>query len=191
MQSEYEIKNKASKVFNLEMTEFGFSIFAKNISNQIKPQVYIHVSVDEKFPNQVLRIGKAKNGIMERWINGNFGHKNTFLWSIGKLDKYKRYASQYPNYLIFFAGLLGIKTELHVFDCNTEESMRKQKKELIEEYSPIWENYAFKKNIKFQQKYKTYLDDISKYGGALEIITTQRNNRDNNFPDVLTFESKK
>ena len=101
------LKNEDWKVFDLKMTKSGFHNFTNEVisANERKPQIYIHVCVDEILQNEVLRIGTATNGIIERWIKSGSGHGSTFLWSIGESQKYKSYAKDYSNYLIFFAEL--------------------------------------------------------------------------------------
>ncbi|WP_353662458.1 hypothetical protein [Hydrogenimonas sp. SS33] len=74
MQKEFEtnklLKSKTLHVFDLLMNEEGFADFSTEVKklNKKIPQVYVHVCVDKICKNQILRIGKATIGIIERWI---------------------------------------------------------------------------------------------------------------------------
>ena len=180
------IENKDWKTFDLTMTKVGFDNFKDNVIsvNERKPQVYVHISIDEILQNEVLRIGTATNGIIDRWIKSASGHGSTFLWSIGESQKYKSYAKDYPNYLIFFAELKNINTKLYILNCETKESMLNVEKELIKYFNPIWEQ--FKKQIR---NYFKINQDMKKLaipcGGAIEII-----NKDfNDIPNIINFKS--
>jgi len=182
------LKNKDWKVFDLRMTKFEFEDFTNKIIflNEVRLQIYVHVSVDKILQNEVLRIGTATNGIINRWIKSSSGHGSTFLWSIGESYKYKSYAKDYPNYLIFFAELKNINTKLYVLNCETKESMLNIEKELIKYFNPIWEQ--FKKPIR---NYFKINQDIKKLvipcGGAIKII-----NKDfNDIPNIINFKSNR
>ena len=193
MNIEELLKNKNWQTFNLKMTKSGFSNFSDEIIslNQIKPQVYVHVCVDNILHNEVLRIGKAANGIVDRWINNNSGHGSTFLWSIGESKQYKSHAKRYPNYLIFFAGLTELNTKLYIFTCVSKEEMNDIEKELIRYFNPVWEKY--KKSIKdYFQMNPNIQEQIIPCGGALKTIDNQRKKpfSDNkNIPDTINFHS--
>ncbi len=192
------LKQKTWKSFNLKMTKSGFDNFSNEIIflNKKVPQVYVHVSVDTILKNEVLRIGSAKNGIIKRWIKEKNGHNRTFLWSIGENDNYGEYgivnAKEYPNYLTFFAGLKNLNTKVYILNCNPEDSMTNIERELRNYFKPIWENDIYKKNKPmFQKKFKEHLENISKFGGALNLINTQRKDNQKILPDVIDFCSEK
>ena len=176
MRTEYPIKNGEWKSFDLLMTPSGFDNFRREImaSNHKKAQVYVHVC-DEGILNQkVLRIGKARNGVIDRWVNQSWGHGNTFLWPLGETKHYESYADKYPNYLIFFACLIGLKTKLHVISCESTGSMNQIEKDMIQSLGPIWERY--KKSIRwyFERNPETK-QPIAEWGGAKKAILSQRN----------------
>ncbi len=180
------LKQKHWQSFNLKMTKSSFDTFTNKILdlNEIKPQVYVHICVDEILQNEVLRIGTATNGIVDRWIKSSSGHGSTFLYSIGKSQKYKNYAKKYPNYLIFFAELNNINTKLYVLNCETKESMLTIEKELVKFFNPIWEQ--FKKPIKdYLRKNQNIKESTTQCGGALYIV----NKHFNNIPNIINFKS--
>ena len=180
------LKNKDWKVFNLKMTKSGFDNFTNEVIsfNERKPQVYVHVSIDKILQNEVLRIGSAKNGIIQRWIKGTNGHGSTFLYSIGESERYKNEANRYPNYLIFFAELKNLNTKLYILNCETDKSMKNIETELLEYFNPIWEQ--FKKPIKDYLKINPNIrESVIPCGGAIQII-----NKDfNNIPNIINFKS--
>ena len=176
------------KVFDLKMTKQGFDSFNDKIASldESKTQIYVHVSIDTILQNEVLRIGSAKNGVVERWIKGTNGHGSTFLYSIGESERYKNSARKYQNYLIFFAELKGLNTKLYVLDCETTESMKNIEKELIKYFNPIWEQ--FKKPIKiYLEENQNIKESASLCGGAIKII----NKNFSNIPNILHFTSHK
>jgi hypothetical protein len=180
------LNNQNWKVFDLKMTKQGFDNFSDKIIslNESRAQIYVHVSIGTILPNEVLRIGSAKNGIVERWVKGTNGHGSTFLYSIGESERYKNSARKYQNYLIFFAELKGLNTKLCVLDCKTTESMKKIEKELIKYFNPIWEQ--FKKPIKIYLKENQDIKETASLcGGAMEII----NKNFSNIPNILNFNS--
>ncbi len=87
------LENKNWKTYDLKMTKVGFENFTNKVIslNEKKPQVYVHVCIDKILQNEVLRIGKATNGIIKRWVKDKNGHNRTFLWSIGETDNYGEY----------------------------------------------------------------------------------------------------
>jgi hypothetical protein len=191
MKTEYPYKKRDWETFDLLMTPSGFDAFSRKItaSNKKKTQVYVHVCDEGVLNHKVLRIGKAKNGVIDRWINQSWGHGNTFLWSIGETKRYARYADQYPNYLAFFACLTGLKTKLHIRSCKPTESMNQIEKNMIRYFNPIWESY--KKSVKryFEQNPETK-QSVAEYGGAKRAIISQRNGKplfSPPIPDVLDF----
>ena len=176
MSIEEEIYKNPWHSFTLFMTPKGFDNLNHNFGLTIQelPQVYIHVGGEGTLKNKIIRIGKAKKGAIDRWIKQGWGHKNTFLWSIGGSRGYASYAKRYPNYLLFFAGLFELKTKLHVISCQSIDAMNRIEKYLIKTYCPIWEKY--KQEIKVYFSYNPEIKEIaSKYGIAKEIITNQRN----------------
>ncbi len=187
------LKNGDWHIYDLYMTEDGFETFRNEVSalNEISPQVYIHVSDDDVLKNKVLRIGKAKNGVIDRWINQSSGHGSTFLWSIGKSIRYASYAKRYPNYLTFFAGLFELNTKLYVLNCESIEDMNQVEKDMIQHFSPLWENY--KKPIRdYFNIHPAIKELMSTYGGAQNEIMRQRNNVSTStelIPDVITFNN--
>ncbi len=180
------LKNNDWKVFDLNMTKSGFDNFSNEIIslNEVRPQVYVHVSIDKILQNEVLRIGSAKNGIIQRWISGTNGHGSTFLYSIGESERYKNEAIKYQNYLIFFAELKDLNTKLYILNCETDESMKNTEKELIKYFNPIWEQ--FKKPIKDYLKINQNIkESATPCGGAIQII-----NKDfNDIPNIINFKS--
>ena len=180
------LNNKNWQVFDLKMTKKGFDDFSDEIIslNKSKAQIYVHVSVDTVFQNEVIRIGSAQNGIINRWIKNTNGHGSTFLYSIGESERYKNSAKKYQNYLIFFAELNTLKTKLYVLDCETIEAMKNIEKELIKYFNPIWEQ--FKKQIKIYLKENQDIKvTASLCGGAIEIV----NKNLNSIPNILNFNS--
>jgi len=194
MKTEDYIKNGYWQTFDLLMTASGFVTFKHEITslNQNDPQVYIHVCNEGILKNEVLRIGKAKKGVIDRWIKQSWGHGNTFLWSIGESESYASYADSYPNYLAFFAGLTELNTKLYVLTCESTESMDQIEKDMIKHFNPIWENY--KKTIKSYFKQNPDIKQtIAKYGGARKAIIRQRNEGSSpslTIPDVTKFSGK-
>ena len=175
------------KVFNLEMTKSGYEFFSNELQklNETNPQIYIHISIDNNFKKNILRIGSAKNGVIHRWIKSSNGHGSTFLYSIGESERYKNSATRYPNYLIFFAEQYTLKTQLYVLDCKDDISMKNIEKELIKYFNPTWEQ--FKKVIK--EYLKLHIDikiRASQLGGALEILNTE-----NDIPSIKDYNSYK
>ena len=156
------------------MNEKGFSNLNDYLAGQggNKPQVYVHVLNEDKQSGNVLRIGKAKNGVIDRWIKQSWGHQSTFLWSIGSDKRYASYALRYPNYLAFFASLSEKRTRLYFLSCELDE-MNRIEKELIHHFFPVWESY--KKTIKkYLLQNPTTRENLSEYGRALDIIETCR-----------------
>lgn len=187
MHIENLLNNQNWKVFDLKMTKQGFDNFSDKIIslNESRAQIYVHVSIDTTLQDEVLRIGSAKNGIVERWIKGTNGHGSTFLYSIGESKRYKNSAKKYQNYLIFFAELKNLNTKLYVLDCETTESMKNLEKELIKYFNPIWEQ--FKKPIKLYLKENQDIKvTASLCGGAIQII----NKNFNNLPNILNFNGR-
>ncbi len=175
------------KVFNLEMTKSGYDIFSNEIKklNETNPQIYIHIFIDNNLKRNILRIGSAKNGIINRWIKSSNGHGSTFLYSIGESERYKNSATRYPNYLIFFAELHTLKTQLYVLNCKDDISMKNIEKELIKYFNPTWEQ--FKKVIK--EYLESHIDiriQASKFGGALGVL-----NEENSLPNIKDYSSDK
>ena len=119
--------------YELRMTPKGFFTLEHNLesSKQEGPQIYVHKGLEGPLKNKILRVGKAKKGAIDRWINQTWGHRNTFLWSIGESRRYASYAKKYPNYLLFFAGLFELRTKLYVFSCQSIEAMNRNEKNLI------------------------------------------------------------
>ena len=157
------------------------------------PQVYVHVGSEGNLENQVLRIGSAQTGVYRRWMNSTNGHKNTFLWSIGKCDKYKKgNAEEYPNYLLFFASLFELRTKLYVYSFSSKEQAKDCEEALIDYYAPIWERYyvlSGKKRsfprltrnfprLSGQNKNKKIVASVARLGGALDAIEKQRDGND-------------
>ena len=174
MNDKYLIENGSWQTFELLMTPVGFEKLENELSTlgNPGPQVYVHVFHGGYRDQEIIRIGKAKHGVIDRWINQGWGHKSTFMWSIGEEKRYASYAERYPNYLAFFAGLSGVNTELNVLSCELDR-MNKLEKYLIQQYYPLWESY--KRSI------KPYLDQnpmtrkrLSEYGGAFNLIEDQR-----------------
>jgi hypothetical protein len=188
-----------TSVFDLDMTPEGFD----KVSSELKeahrrtPQIYIHVGVEGNLKNQVLRIGRAKNGTYNRWMQSGNGHKNTFFWSIGESDSYtQKNAADYPNYLLFFASLFNQSTKLYVIDVN-QDDMAAKETELIREYKPIWEQY--RDTLRYSNKYPTLtgknrnqaiVDAVAKLGAARRLIFAQRKLSDDSakkLPDVVNL----
>jgi hypothetical protein len=191
LKTEYLLRNGYWQTFDLHMTPNGFEDFRCKIEslNQKIAQVYVHVCDEGILNHEVLRIGKAKNGVIDRWIKQSWGHGNTFLWSIGESKRYDSYADKYPNYLAFFANLTGLNTKLHILSCESIESMNQIEKDMIKYFCPIWESY--KKSIKryFNQN-PEIKQPIAKYGGAKRAIISQRNGEPSFsqfIPDVSDF----
>jgi len=172
------------------MTSRGFDALerALNTRGESGPEVYVHVGEGGALDKEVLRIGKAKYGVIDRWINQGWGHQSTFLWSTGEEKRYARYAEKYPNYLAFFASLSDIDTQLHILSC-PEGSMNQSEKSLITYFYPVWESY--KKTIKtYLEKNPETWQKIAKYGGAREIVKSQRSGEapfSERMPDALDF----
>lgn len=188
------------QVFDLHMSQEGFV----KVSSELKeahrrtPQIYVHVGVEGGLKNQVLRIGRAKNGTYNRWMQTGNGHKNTFFWSIGVSDHYgQKNAEAYSNYLLFFAALFNQKTKLYVIDVK-EEEMSDKEVELINEYNPIWEQY--KSLLKSSKHYPTLTgknrdltiaNAVAKLGAARQLIFAQRKLSDGSakkLPDIVSLE---
>ena len=184
---------------DLPMTVSGFIKLKSALKNEInKHQVYVHVGDDWPLNNQVLRIGTAKNGTLKRWYATN-GHENTFLWSIGESKRYQKSANDYPDYLAFFAGLKGLKTKLCVITYESCTEMYSREREMtkvnqVGTYYPIWESYRDEIKKKYFPINPLPRSKLSDYGGALDLLTRQRNGEcplDNPVPDVLNFRSKR
>lgn len=180
------IKNKTFKIFDLPMTVEGFERLSDEVknSNYKLPQIYIHISVDDILTNEILRIGVGKNGILDRWINSSNGHKSTFYWSIGESKKYGKNAARYPNYLLFFAEIFSLKTNLIIINCDSEEEMKQMEKDLIEYFNPIWEKYKPIIRIYLKQN-KDVKDLVTQYGNAKKIVN--KNIKD--LPTIKDFHS--
>jgi hypothetical protein len=192
------------QTFDLHMTTLGFEGLSDKLNsfNQKSPQVYIHVCNEGPLKNKVLRIGKAERGVYERWINDGNGHLNTFLWAVGKSEKYgHKNAIAYPKYLLFFASLFELKTKLCVLTCQPgnkgKGAARASEKALICQFPPMWESY--KKYEKFGKNYAVLsgkdLDQeihasVTELGGAYAAISRQRGG-DKIFskpvPDLIDF----
>jgi len=172
------------------MTSRGFEALGHELRSPDKsgPEVYVHVVDGGALDRQVLRIGKAKHGVIDRWIKQGWGHRSTFLWAIGGDQRYGRYAEKYPNYLAFFASLSGIDTKLHILSCS-DNTMNECERSLITYFCPVWESY---KDVikKYLEKNPEARQHISKYGGAKETIEGQRNSEvplGRRVPDALDF----
>ena len=121
---------------------------------------------------RILRIGRAKNGIRDRWIVKGNGHRATFEWATGDSEKYTiENAVVYQNYLLFFASLFGMSTKLFTitFPKNDDgfNEMQKVETHLIAIHNPFWEW--------FRPKFRTIaekhnLSGLHEYGGALKSI---------------------
>jgi hypothetical protein len=158
--------------FELLMTSKGFANLKRNLESSLQevPQIYVHRGAEGTLKNETLRVGKAKKGAIDRWIKQSWGHRNTFLWSIGESRRYASYAKRYPNYLLFFAGLFELRTNLYVFSCQSIEAMNQIEKYLIKTYCPIWEWY--KKEIReYFSNNSAIKENASKYGIAKELIS--------------------
>jgi hypothetical protein len=178
--------NENWKEFNLKMNKVGFDIFSNEVIalNETIPQIYVHISIDKNFEKEILRIGSAKNGIINRWIKSTNGHASTFLYSIAESERYKKYASKYSNYLLFFAELKNLNTKLYVLDCQTSEFMKSYEKELIKYFNPIWEQ--FKQPIKKYLKENPYIrEQVLCSGGVMQIIE----NNLSDLPHIKNFKS--
>ena len=188
------------QVFDLHMSQEGFVKVSSELKEMHRrsPQIYVHVGVEGVLKNQVLRIGRAKNGTYNRWMQTGNGHKNTFFWSIGESDRYgQRNAEAYSNYLLFFAALFNQKTKLYVIDVN-EEEMSAKEDELIREYNPIWEQY--RSLLKSPKHYPTLtgknrdlaiVDAVAKLGAARQLIFAQRKLSDGSakkLPDIVNLK---
>jgi hypothetical protein len=146
------------------------------------PQVYVHVGSEGNLENQVLRIGRAKSGVYRRWMTSTTGHKNTFFWSIGVSEKYKKEnAEKYPLYLLFFASLYELKTKLYVCTFQTEQKAKICENKLIKYYGPIWEQYKIfpRSNRNYpiltgRNKNKEIVTSVGRLRGALDAINKQR-----------------
>ena len=141
------LQRKHWQSFDLLMTEQGFKHLGNEISilNQIKPQVYIHVCEEGVLKNKVLRIGKAESGIYQRWVKAKNGHRATFLWATGDSEMLgHKNAERYPEYLLFFASLSGLKTKIYALTCQADfkgkMTARASEKALIGYFSPMWED---------------------------------------------------
>ena len=148
--------------FDLSMTADGFESLGNELKelNQKTPQVYVHVCDEGILKNKVLRIGKGESGIYKRWITAKDGHQNTFLWAIDKTKNCygKENALNYPNYLLFFALLNGLRTKLHILSFENGKdgkfAARSAEQALLGHYSPLWELF------KIQYKKQTVLRSI-------------------------------
>jgi len=194
-------RNDASdfQVFDLHMSAEGFAKVSAELKRLHKrtSQIYVHVGVEGDLKNQVLRIGRAKNGVYNRWMQAGNGHKNTFFWATGASDSYtQRNADEYANYLLFLGALYDQKTKLYVIDV-AESSMLAREKELIKEYSPIWEQ--FRDTLKYSKNYPTLtgkdkdlavIRAVAKLGAATRLIVSQRNLGDDiskKLPDIISL----
>lgn len=185
--------------YDLLMSVEGFA----KVSTELKeahpraPQVFVHVGLEGSLKNQVLMIGEAKNGAYNRWMQAVNGHKNTFLWSIGESDHYtQKNASEYTNYLLYFAALLNQQTRLCVIDVSLDQ-MATKKRELIKEYRPIWDQY--RDTVKSSDHYPTMtgqskdqaiVNAVAKLGAAKRLIFAQRklsNDSIKKLPDVIAL----
>jgi len=166
------------QTFDLPMTPFGFIRLGDQLKNlnQKSPQVYIHVCDEGVLRNKVLRIGKAEDGVYQRWIKSTNGHCSTFLWAIGESERYgHNNAIRYPDYLLFFASLHGLKTKLYVLTCQNgakgKGAARASEAALIAHCSPMWDG--------IRKKYKNFVDQdnhesITALGGALSVFRKQQ-----------------
>lgn len=174
------------QVIDLHMSINGFEQTCDKLErlDNKKPQVYVHIGAEGYLDNQILRIGKGADGAYKRWMKDTNGHKNTFLWAIGESRTYKNSAKRYPNYLLFFASLAGLKTKLCLLTYENIEETENQESALTAHYDPIWEqlkrlpksdsNYPF---LTTQKRNEEVAALASSYGGALEIIEKQRSGR--------------
>ena len=94
VRTEDPLKHEYWQTFDLLLTPEGFDKFKHEINslNQKVAQVYVHVCDEGPLNHEVLRIGKAKHGVIDRWVKQSWGHGNTFLWSIGESERYESYA---------------------------------------------------------------------------------------------------
>lgn len=165
------LSEKPLQVFDLSMSVDGFVSLANEpkISNQKMPQTYIHVCDQGALKNKVLRIGKAESGVYKRWVTAKNGHQNTFFWAIDETKNYygQKNAQNYPNYLLFFALLNGLRTKLYVLSCqhgkDGQYAARSAERALIGHFSPLWEIYK----VKFKNQSDFDPIELSKCGGAL------------------------
>jgi hypothetical protein len=176
------------QAFDLHMSPHGFDRLSNELNSldQRTPQVYVHVCDEGVLKSKVLRIGKAESGINRRWIKDTNGHLSTFLWSIGKSEKYTyKNAIRYPVYLLFFASLFGLNTKLYVLTCQSgakgKGAARASEQALIACRPPIWESY--RKYDKLGKNYpilsgktadRDIHESVSELGGAYAAIKRQR-----------------
>ena len=154
------------------MTVDGFTSLESllSVENSPNPQVYIH---EDKETGRILRIGKATNGVLDRWIKNTSGHACTFLWAIGKSHRYQNMAIRYPHYLAFFAGLHGRNTLLHVLTVDPLE-LSKTETKFRHKHCPVWEYYLRDSATKYLRTNKMYVEAVAELGGAIKIINNQR-----------------
>ncbi len=185
--------------YDLLMSADGFAKLSRELkqAHPRGPQVFVHVGLEGSLKNQVLMIGEAKNGAYNRWMQAANGHKNAFFWSIGESDHYTpKNASEYSNYLLYFAALFNQQTKLYVIDVSLDE-MSTKKRELIEEYGPIWDQYrdTIKSSNHYptmtgQSKDQSVVNAVAKLGAAKRLIFAQRklsNDSIKKLPDVVSL----
>jgi hypothetical protein len=190
------LEKKHWQSFDLLMTEQGFVHFGNEdgILNQRKPKVYIHVCDEGVLKNKVLRIGKAESGIYQRWVKAKNGHRARFLWATGDSELYgHKNAERYPEYLLFFASLYGLKTKIYTLTCQAdfEGKMTAQasEKALIGYFSPMWED--------LKKLYKNFVDpdnrqSVTALGGSIAAIRMQRSGEmifSKQIPDLIDLGS--
>jgi hypothetical protein len=175
--------------FELEMTPVGFKRLGRELDSwdHSEPQVYVHVCTEGPLRNKVLRVGKAEAGINQRWLRATDGHCSTFLWASGDSDRYKCHnAIKYPKYLLFFASLYGLKTEIYVLSCERGDkgkgAARASEEALIAHFSPIWEHFKeYQKldpcfpRLSGRNQDKDFHALVTTLGGAHAVIRSQRN----------------
>lgn len=190
------LKKDHWQVFDLHMTPLGFEKLGNCLAslNQTSPQVYVHVCDEGGLENKVLRIGKAESGVYTRWIKAIDGHRYTFLWAVGHCEKYgPERAKKYLAYLLFFAGLLEVRTKLYVLTCQDGDrgkgAARASEKALISYYPPLWERY--RRLISATRLSQDILESIKKPGGARLVLAEQRKGKNHPIPDLckMCFDS--
>jgi hypothetical protein len=133
------LKDETWRAFPLDMTCEGlvrFAAVAKGASKE--PTVYVHV---ETATGRVLRIGKAERGLYARWCQASNGHVATFEWAMGWSNRYKRYAAQFPNYVLFFRRIAHRPTTVWALVCEATPASRVERL-LISGLGPVWEPFA-------------------------------------------------
>lgn len=162
------------------------------------PNIYVHLCVEGPLKNTILRIGKAESGAYTRWIKATDSHMNTYLYSVGLGEKYtKKRAYNTPAYMLFFAGLQGLNTEVFILNCADKNTAQTSEYALINFYQPLWEvyKYAHKLNPVFpilmgEGKSKKYSEIFSEPGVAINYINAMRlrKNQKKELPDIIDFK---